>query len=147
MKRALVAIAMCSILSLGTTATIQCPGNGGPVLDFITIEVINDTPAPLATDFLISSDPLITQDELLDFGEPVLLDADAGDIVSVDIDCVDAAALILDIAELLVEDGGIIGTNILYLDEDYFCGEIISFEFTASNDLTELFVDVAFFTE
>jgi len=143
-RRVLVLLAMFGLLSLGATAQVDCPGPA-PVFDLITIEVVNSTPVAIEAIFATSDDPFITQDELLEFGDLSVLTVPAGEVDSFDLFCDEAAALILDQANLLVSGGGSIGTNILYLDEDYFCGEIISFEFFASQDLFELDVEVTFF--
>src|SRR5690606_30497191 len=98
----------------------------------------------LQATFAFSPDPLITQEELLLAGDVATLNVGSGLSDSFDLNCADAQALILDRADLLVTGGGAVGTNILYQDVDYFCGEIITFDFTSSADLTVLDVAVTF---
>lgn len=144
MKRLLVLLSTATILSMGATTTIQCPIFVRPTPTTITVEVVNDTPVALQATFDSSPDPTITQDQLLATGTISSLTVGAGLSDSFDLNCSDAEALILDRADLLVTGGGAVGTNILYQDTDFFCGEIITFDFTASTDLATLNVNVTF---
>lgn len=134
-----------------SAATVQCPGpNGVPAT--VTIEYINSTNAPVLVDLLVSNDPNISQDELL-FGGGVLFRDTvdltfAGDIpFSFDLSCEEAEAIIIDRAVLLITDGPEVGSTILYQGFDYFCGEIISFEFTTDPDEFEMFISVDYFEQ
>lgn len=140
MRRLLVLLCGAVIMSVGATASIRCPAE--PTT--ITIEVFNDTPVAIQSVFSFSADPNIGQDDLLATGDLASVTVGSGLVSSFDLSCQEAAALILDRADLLVTGGGVIGTNILYQDLDYFCGEILTFTFTSSEDLTVLDVEVTF---
>lgn len=144
MRRLLVILGAVTIMSMGATATIQCPIFVRPEPSTITVEVVNDTSVALQATFDSSSNPNITQDELLTTGAISSLNVGSGLTDSFDLNCTDAEALILDRADLLVTAGGVIGTNILYQGVDFFCGEVVSFDFTASQDLGTLNVNVTF---
>jgi hypothetical protein len=114
----------------------------------ITIEYVNSTAASVLVDLLVSSDPNITQDDLLAIGALFRDTVDplppSGIPVSFDLSCAEAEALIIDRATLLITDGPEKGSTILYQGQDYFCGEIVSFEFTTNVAETELFISAAF---
>ena len=109
----------------------------------MTIEYVNSTSADLLVDLLVSNDPNITQDELL-LGGTLFRDTVSVDPLRFDFSCTDAQAIIIDRAVLLITDGPEIGSTILYQDQDFFCGEIVSFEFTTNADESQLAVSVAF---
>ncbi len=113
----------------------------------MTIEYINDTPVPLAVDLLVSDDPNISQAELLATGAFFPDTVGANEVLQFDFDCVDARAIIIDVAELLIEQPPAVGTVILYQGLDFFCGEVVSFQFTTNPGITVLDVDVAFFDQ
>lgn len=142
MKRLLTVLGLGGILLTGAASTVQCPFAGRQV---VTVEVVNDTPVAIQATFEHSSDPNISEDQLLATGTVSSLNVGSGDPPqSFDLSCSDAQALILDRADLLVTGGGAIGTHILYQGLDYFCGEVVSFDFTASQDLTTLDVTVTY---
>lgn len=153
MRRQFIQVCLAGLLCL-SAATVGCPGPGPlpPAPDTITIEYINSANAPILVDLLVSSDPNITQEELLLGGGTLFRDTVdltfPGDIpFAFDVSCADAQAIIIDRAVLLVTDGPAVGSTILYQGLDYFCGEVVSFEFATDEAETEMFVSVAFFEQ
>lgn len=149
MKRILMLVCMAFILTMATATSVRCPSNPPPppVSNTITAEYINSTDADVLVELLASNDPNITQDELLLTGTLFRDTVLAGGSLRFDLNCADAKAIIVDRAVLLITNGPAVGSTILYQDPDFFCGEIVSFEFTANADDTQLFVNVAFFPQ
>lgn len=144
MKRLLLLLCAATILTMGATATIQCPIFVRPGPSTITVEVYNGTPVGVQATFAYSYDPNISEDDLLATGDLTSLTVGTDLVDSFDLNCVDAEALILDQANLLVTGGGSIGTTVMYQGLDYFCGQVVIFDFYASDDLFELDVEVSF---
>ena len=143
--RLLIRVCLAGLLCVGITQNLGCPPR--PVVsDTVTIEYVNSTNADVLVDLLVSDDPNITQDELL-AGGTLFRDTVSIDPVSFDLPCVDAEAIIIDSAVLLITDGPAVGSTILYQDLDYFCGEVISFEFTTNADESQMFVSVDYFAQ
>lgn len=147
MARLLLQIGLAGMLCVGGVFNSGCPSRPS-VPTTVTIEYVNSTGADVLVDLLASNDPNITQDQLL-AGGTMFRDtvAAGGSPLQFDLSCADAKAIIIDRAVMVITNGPEIGSTILYQDQDYFCGEIVSFEFTTNADQTELAVNVAYFPQ
>ncbi len=138
MRRRLIPICMIVLFCLGALTTIRCNVQPPPASDVVTIEYVNSTDADILVDLLVSSDPNITQDELLANGTLFRDTVAAGESLQFDLSCADAQALIIDQAIMLITDGPAVGSTILYEDLDYACGQTVGFEFDTNADKSQL---------
>jgi len=131
-KGVVLCLAMLAAPLIGGCGLTVVPGVGG----FVTISVINNT--DFDVDPGVEFGAFSTSLAFLDVG--VLA---PGDIVDVDVDCDD-------IVFLTTTDSAQLGGSVDYvldplpifeLDLDYFCGEIVEFEFVGNGQDFDVFVD------
>lgn len=135
--------------SLGTgCAGITLNGQGLPDFvsddnfvsdDTVLIELVNITEFPVDPGLFVAED----EDDLLDgdfLDEEKLVEIDPpvqpGEIVSVEIDCDEAGAIITDALLLVSDEEEVISDNapLLLEDLDFVCGDIVSFIFAEDQD-------------
>lgn len=147
MKRMAILLVMAAGLSLGATTTIQC--DLGNLFNFVrpnlvTIEYVNDAIADVDVVFRYLKDDDKDKNDLEDDGNRIDSLVPLGGVVQFELDCDRAGSLMIDYAKLklLGDIGPTKDTDDYHRGDDYACGDIVTFTFSNSLDLTQLYIDV-----
>lgn len=152
MKRAIVLLSAL-VFCMGATSTITCdlsdifftilvpPG--------VDMELANNTPFPIKVKLAFNPDEIDIDDDddLFDDGDDETYVILPGEVVIVPLTCREAAAVGIEHAEVLINDGPEEDTVSFWEGVDYFCGEVVAFDFFVNTTVTDLLIDVAVFDE
>lgn len=127
---AVVALAALSLTGVGCSALLDLLGDIG--LNQVTVRFINDTPFPIDIEAYYSEDDDALESLLTTFGEELNFTLNAGQTQTLQRSCADFGSFIIDRAEarVLGSLGPDTGTDVLRQNDEFDCGDVITFRFT-----------------
>ena len=129
MKRtiSLAAVASLTLLSGGCAELLELLGSNQ-----VTVRFVNDTPFPIDVEAYYSEDDDALEALLTTFGEELTFTLNAGQTQTLQRSCADFGSFIIDRAEarVLGSLGPDAGTDVFRQEDDFACGDTLTFRFT-----------------